>query len=391
MRIALFDYLTIPNNPTGSCNLALLSGLCEEHEFTIFSAAFQNPRPDRIRWVPVPVLRRPLAALFISFHVTAVLCFIWDRLRRGQCFDLIQIAESNLLIGDVSYAHFCHRAFLNEHWRAVQPGGLRGALRWFDHWLHAVLERGVHRTKDCIVVPSRGLRDELVRYYPELEHKVRVISNPVDIKKMTAPSAATREILREKLSLRSEDVVLVFCALGHFERKGLGILLDALEQLNSFPWRLLVVGGNNLCLAPYRRRGGGRVLFVGAQPDVRQFFWAADGFVLPSAYETFSLVSFEAAAAGLPLLVSKLYGVEEILQDGENGFQLSLEPTALRETLDRFFHCPAKEREKMGERARRSLSSYLPAEFVENWRRVYRDLELLVYSRRQISAAGTAA
>ncbi len=46
----------------------------------------------------------------------------------------------------------------------------------------------------------------------------------------------------------------------------------------------------------------------------------ADAFVLPSSYETFSLVTFEAAASALPVLATPVNGVRELIEDGHNGF-----------------------------------------------------------------------
>ena len=43
MRIAVFDYRITPNNPIGSCHLAMLRALAAEHEFTVFAVEFENP------------------------------------------------------------------------------------------------------------------------------------------------------------------------------------------------------------------------------------------------------------------------------------------------------------------------------------------------------------
>ncbi|WP_211322024.1 hypothetical protein, partial [Brockia lithotrophica] len=114
MRIAIFDYKIIPTNPIGSCHLRMLARLCEEHEFTVFAVEFENPCPERIRFVRIPVPTRPLALLFMTYHLVAPLAYLWYRLRIGARFDLVQIVESNLFFGDVSYAHFCHRAYLRD-------------------------------------------------------------------------------------------------------------------------------------------------------------------------------------------------------------------------------------------------------------------------------------
>src|SRR5262245_66221895 len=116
MRIAVFDYRIVPTNPIGGCHLRMLAGLSREHEFTVFAVEFENPDPARIRWVRVPAIKRPMALLYLSFHVLAPLCYLLERIRRGARYDLKQMVESHLSFGDVSYSQFCHRAYLKEQW-----------------------------------------------------------------------------------------------------------------------------------------------------------------------------------------------------------------------------------------------------------------------------------
>src|ERR1700681_1988090 len=111
MKIALFDYVVTRDNAIGKCDLTLLSALCHQHEFTVFAVQFENPCPKKIRWVRVPALTRPLALLFLVFHITAPLCYLLHRAMRGARFDSVQFIESNLSFGKICYPHFCHRAF----------------------------------------------------------------------------------------------------------------------------------------------------------------------------------------------------------------------------------------------------------------------------------------
>src|SRR5262249_34733241 len=119
--------------------------MCFEHEFTVFSVEFENPCPERIRWVRVPAPKRPLALLFMAFHLVAPLYYLWYRVLSRRRFDLVQFVESNLFFGDVVYSHSCHKLFLERYWADVGATGLRGALRWLDHRLHALLEPRVYR------------------------------------------------------------------------------------------------------------------------------------------------------------------------------------------------------------------------------------------------------
>jgi glycosyltransferase involved in cell wall biosynthesis len=376
MRLSVMDYKVVSSNPIGSCHRRLLAGLYREYEFTVFAVEFENPCPERIRFVRVPVPTRPLALLFVAYHLVAPIVYWLHRLRTGARFDLVQMVESNLSFGRVSYVHFCHRAYLQRHWKAVGARGLRGWLRWLDHWLHALMEPWVYRRVKHLVVPSQGLKRELEETYPFVQGKVAAIPNPVDLERMRPPEGFAREDFRRAHGVGPEEVVLVFVALGHFERKGLPLVLEALKELKSSPVRLWVVGGEADLVRVWRKRVeemglGERVSFFGMQQEVRPFLWAADVFVFPSAYEVFPLVSLEAAAAGLPLIVTPLYGVEEFMRDGETGFVVERSARGVQEGVLRYLSLPPKERERLGEEARKAVSPLGVAPFVRAWREFY--------------------
>ncbi len=376
MRIALFDYIVTSDNAIGKCDLAILAALCEEHEFTVFSTRFENPRPERIRWVRVPAPRRPMVLLYVVFHLLAPLCYAWDCLRHRMRFDVVQVIESNLLFGDIAYSHFCHRAFLERHWKRIGAEGLRGALRWLDHRLRALLEPWVYRRARRIVAPSHGLCRELTSAYPGASAKIRVLANPVDLDSLRPSADFDRWAFRESLGWTSEDVVLVFVALGHYERKGLPLLLEALRAANDSRLKVMVVGGSRGSIAAYRERANksglnGSVKFVQTQKDVRPYLWAADALTLPSHYEVFPLVALEAAAAELPLLVTPLNGVEEFLRDGENGLLMQHNAPGVSDCIARFAGMPVETRRSMGQRARADVERYGIAEFVVGWSRLY--------------------
>jgi glycosyltransferase involved in cell wall biosynthesis len=376
LRIAVFDYQVVPNNPIGGCHRRALERLCEEHDFTVFAAEFDNPRPDRIRHVRVPVIRRPLALLFIMFHLMAPLCYALYRLRHRPRFDLVQMVESNLAFGDICYCQFCHRSFLRDHRDALSSGGLRSRLRILDHWLHARMEPWVFRRVKRIIVPSHGLARELESEYPFTAGKIEVLSNPIDLQRMKPPADFNRDEFRRSHGIAADDLVMVFAALGHFERKGLPPLLKALAELKLPRLRLCVVGGKKGLIAQYRAKCdelqlGDRVLFAGMQKDVRPFLWSADAFILPSLYETFSLVTFEAAAAGLPVLVSRLYGVEEFLSNGENGILIGTDVAGIRSGLERLADSSIFQRAAMGERACQSVGEFGVETFAQRWKNVY--------------------
>lgn len=378
MKIALFDYRVTSGNAIGKCNLNILSALCREYDFTVFSVAFENPCPERIRWVRIPSPQRPLALLFLTFHLLAPLCYWWHRIWHRTRYDIIQMVESNLLFGDIVYSHFCHRAYLRNHWRATGASGIRGFFRWLDHWLHAAVEPWTYRRARQIVVPSLGLARELTREYSCASSKIVVVPNPVDVDRMSRPEDFNVDDFRCQLGFSREDLLLAFVALGQYERKGLPLLLDALVTCGDSRFKLIVVGGTEGLVEAYKKRISRmglakQVVFAGTQRDVRPYLWASDALALTSYYEVFPLVALEAAAAGLPLIVTPLNGVEEFLRDGENGILVKREPQDICSAISRFFCLPAFVREEMGRQARTAVSRYKPASFAAAWARNYQD------------------
>lgn len=64
-----------------------------------------------------------------------------------------------------------------------------------------------------------------------------------------------------------------------------------------------------------------RVIFSGQLPDVRPQLLAMDVFVLTStSVETFSNAALEAMAMGKPVVLSRLSGAPEMVEDGKNGY-----------------------------------------------------------------------
>jgi glycosyltransferase involved in cell wall biosynthesis len=378
MKIAIYDYRVVPTNPAGSCHLALIAALAPEHDFTVFSAEFDNPRPDRVSWVRVRSIRRPLAALFLSFHFAALLARVmrgWSRKR----FALVQSVESNFCFGDVVYSHFCHRWFLKHRWKNSGASGLRGAARWLDHALHALIEPWAYRRARWIIAPSKGLAREIQQEYPFVRSKIRVIPNPVDLQSFNPRRDFDRRAFRVQLGLAAGDRMVTFIALGNFELKGLPLLLDALAKSEMQGWKLVVVGGTPDLVVSYNRRVRAMgltncVKLVGHQNDVRPYFWAADLFALPSSYEVFPLVALQAAAAACAILVTPINGVEEFLVDGESCVMVSNTAAAVLSGLRRFDSLPLEERTNLGKRAQIAVGAYGVDRFASAWREFYQTL-----------------
>ncbi len=114
---------------------------------------------------------------------------------------------------------------------------------------------------------------------------------------------------------------------GRFDpKKGLGILLDALQLLcqrrQDISLKLVGgsrAGGTDEVFRQQARRLGiaNRVEFVAAQPwaEMPAVMAAADIFVLPSFYDSFGIVLIEAMACGVPVVATRCGGPEDLVDD----------------------------------------------------------------------------
>lgn len=380
MRIALLDYEVQPSNPIGHCHLRVLRALADEHEFTVYAVAFDNPSPERIRWVRVPVVRRPLVAQFVTYHLSSPVVRLIDRLRTRARFDLVQIVGSNALRGDLDYAHFCNRTYLQRYWKLGRPSGTRRLARFLDHWAMARVEPITFRRVSRAVVPSRGVARDLVEAYPVLEGRVDVIPNAADTEAAARPAGFDTAAFRVEHGLPTDRLVLAFVALGHFERKGLPLILEAMALLGDDRPHLLLVGGEASMLTEYAARSAalgldGDVTFAGKQDDVFPFLWASDAFLNPSHYEAFSLVGLEAAAAGLPLIATRVNGMEDLLVDGRNGFAVEATGEGVADGIRRFLELSPEGRAALGAAATEDVQRFDEDHFADAWRELYRTWE----------------
>ncbi len=120
--------------------------------------------------------------------------------------------------------------------------------------------------------------------------------------------------------------------------------------------RLIMVGdGPDRSRALARALGLGiadDVSFVGVTESVADILSTAQVFLLPSEMESFGLAALEAMACEVPVVATRVGGLEEVVEDGESGYLLpvgDVEAMAAR-TLD-ILRDPAL-RQRLGQRGR---------------------------------------
>lgn len=370
--IAVFDLSVTRNSPAGSCVLAEVMGLADEYDITVFSDAFDNQRPDRVKWVRIPLPKKPGVLRYVFFNLLAPAALRRHVKMRGKPPQLIQATQGQYVGADICYAHFCHRAYLQGGWRLQNATGLRRLLRWLTYQYNAFLEARAFLAAKFVVAPSIGLVRELVATYPFLQGRAFVNPNPVDVAAFTKPLNFNHIAQRRALGLDATASVLCFAALGNFSHKGLALVFEAMAGLSAVSPSLIVVGGSPGEIDEYQQLAlnlglQGRVIFTGFQSDVRPYFWAADLFVFPSISETFALVVMQAMAAGVPAVVTRLHGVEDYAVEGENAWIVTREPDAIGAAIARALADPNKLAQASNA-AWLSAMAYDTPGFVVRWR-----------------------
>lgn len=130
-----------------------------------------------------------------------------------------------------------------------------------------------------------------------------------------------------------EDLILFIG--GDYFRKGLPRLLKALPRvLQKVPSARVMVIGKDYWYAKLFGRLLGRglpITYVNGMPrdEVYRMYGKGKVLVLPSEIEATPLVIAEAAAAGVPVVVSEVGGHPELVEDGRTGFLFPLENTEI--------------------------------------------------------------
>ena len=160
---------------------------------------------------------------------------------------------------------------------------------------------------------------------------------------------------------------VVLSVARQYPRKNTASLIDAMPRVRAqVPGaRLRVVGGGPM-LRDLRRRAAAlglseAVSFMGEVPrdaDVRQEYFGADVFCLPSLQEGFGIVFLEAMAAGLPIVAARAGAAPEVAAEGEAALLVPPGDTgALADALVRLLR-DAGLRARLGEGGRRRVRRY---------------------------------
>jgi glycosyltransferase involved in cell wall biosynthesis len=195
-----------------------------------------------------------------------------------------------------------------------RPGGLVGP--WPARAARAALDQRLYRRADAVIVPSRFLRDTLVRAGVARD-RVRVVEPGSDaVRARTARGDAG-------------GPVGFLCIANLFSHKRPLDLVEAFSRLSDLDATLTLVGAPAESAVAERVRArlagprlAGRARWVGlrAPDEAGELLARADVFVLPALEESYGMAVAEALRAGVPAIVARSGNLPNLVREGEDGF-----------------------------------------------------------------------
>lgn len=274
------------------------------------------------------------------------------------------------IAGDRAWEEARHRFNITEQLEEFVEHGphelpLRIRVLWFA-------ERFIARRADGVIVPSRYLRDIIVKWGVPPE-RVTVIYNAFD----DVPALPDRALLRERYGWKGK---VIFSAGRLVEWKGFPALIELMPTLREAhpDLSLFIAGSGPLAheLHAEIKRHGIPVHLLGDVPRLQllEYVHAADCFVLNTAYEGFSHQILEALALGTPVVTTSVGGNVELVEDGVTGVLVHYNDTnALRVAISGILADPAHAL-SMGEAGKRFVARFSAENMAEETLKCLRGL-----------------
>lgn len=226
---------------------------------------------------------------------------------------------------------------------------------------------------DYFVVPSTYAKRTYVDHGIS-EDRIFVVPYGVDFSHFDRSPTVDRVVQTG----RSDDKFRVIYAGQIAVRKGIHYLIEAFKAFTVDSSELLLVGG--FPEAEYERyvrslaRSDDRIKFVGQVPKVelRNYYSTASVFVLPSLADSFGLVTLEAMACGLPVIVTENSGSQEVVRQNIDGYIVPIRSSEAITAYLEYLYCTSNQREQMGQFAYDRARQFTWDRYAEELLKVYR-------------------
>lgn len=227
---------------------------------------------------------------------------------------------------------------------------------------------------DCIVAISPNVKNYLINKAKVPFQKIRLIINGVQIPRQVLSEELN--VIKNQHSLKNKDFVIGFVGRLYDDHKRVSDLIIAISLIKVPCIKLLIVGDgkdrDKLEKLIEELSVQNKVILVGNQSDPSSFYKIMDVFCVPSSREGFGLVAAEAMLHHLPVVATKVGGLQDVVVDGETGFLVPpLNPKALSEKLQILIDNP-ELRTRMGNAGyQRAMQHYTADRYCQEVENLY--------------------
>lgn len=193
-----------------------------------------------------------------------------------------------------------------------------------QHRQAVALEKGVFEGAEAVIVTTPKIRDQVLSVYDVFRERIHVIPNYVETEHF-AP-----------LERKNNDRLHIGF-LGRLDtEKDPRLFLEAVKDLDA---QIEIIGDGPMRAEMEAAAQGSRadVRFLGNMPhhELPTILNGWDIFLMTSHYEGHPKALIEAMSCGLPVVASRVPGIQELINEGDDGLLVEPEAHAFRQAIQR--------------------------------------------------------
>lgn len=304
----------------------------------------QNKLGENIKYIPIKIARG--ISPFTLFKSISDLAKVFKR----EKFDIVQYSTPNAAFCSSIAAKISKIRIRNYHLMGLRYLGFGGITRKIFKLLEK-LTCSLSTHIECITQSNMEMciREKLLK-----PNKATIVWNGstggVDLHRFNiSKKDEWRKTIRQRLNLTEDDFVFGF--VGRITKdKGINEIIQAFKNIER-ECKLVLIGEEegikNLddgiwqCAIDNKN-----IIMCNSVPDIERYYSALDVLLLPSYREGFGMVIAEAAAMGVPAIVSNIPGPVDVIDVGKTAFTVEARNTNdLRKKMLKFLDNPYMARD----------------------------------------------
>ena len=222
--------------------------------------------------------------------------------------------------------------------KVVAYRGTTGGLKRHDPTAYLTI---LHPRVDGVICVSNAVRDDVIKRVWKNRDRVVAIHKGHNLEWYSPVPGDLTEF-----GITKDDFVLI-CAVNVRPSKGIGVMLQAADQLAHLPNLHLILAGKGMDSEPYtgliaRSLMRDRIHIAGFRADAPELIAASNILIQPSiSGEGLPRAVMEAMSCGTPVIITNTGGGKEVVEDGKSGFVVPVgDPGAIAQRVQQLYDDP---------------------------------------------------